>query len=169
MSIRVRRPASSLRPAAGESRQAGDRGDPKRAAADQHADPGGAAARAEFVNQNRTRLSFDFFPGRPSPALFPLKTWRRLLQSNLSHGGSIGLSQYSDPAGLPALRWRSPITLQPRAASSPIRAESLLSPASRKASASPRACFCDGAFTARSRTPAIRVRRSPFRRAAPLC
>ena len=57
-----------------------------------------------LVNQNRTRLSFDFFPGRPSPALFPLKTWRRLLQSNLSHGGAIGLSQYSDPAGLPALR-----------------------------------------------------------------
>ncbi len=54
--------------------------------------------------QNRNRLSFDFFPGRPSAALFPVKTWRRLLQSNLSHGGSIGLSQYSDPAGLPALR-----------------------------------------------------------------
>ena len=54
--------------------------------------------------QNRNRLSFDFFPGRPSAALFPVKTWRRLLQSNLSHGGGIGLSHYSDPAGLPALR-----------------------------------------------------------------
>ena len=54
--------------------------------------------------QNRSRLSFDFFPGRPSPAMFPIKAWRRLLQSNLSHGGSIGLSQYNDPAGLPALR-----------------------------------------------------------------
>jgi GntR family transcriptional regulator / MocR family aminotransferase len=54
--------------------------------------------------QNRNRLLFDFFPGRPSAALFPLKTWRRLLQNNLSHGGSVGLSQYSDPAGLPALR-----------------------------------------------------------------
>ena len=52
----------------------------------------------------RNRLSFDFFPGRPSAALFPLKTWRRLLQSNLSHGGGAGLSQYGDPAGLPALR-----------------------------------------------------------------
>ncbi|HTW54166.1 MAG TPA: aminotransferase class I/II-fold pyridoxal phosphate-dependent enzyme [Stellaceae bacterium] len=50
------------------------------------------------------RLLFDFFPGRPSAALFPLKTWRRLLQNNLSHGGSVGLSQYGDPAGLPALR-----------------------------------------------------------------
>ena len=56
------------------------------------------------VDQQRNRLSFDFFPGRPSAALFPVKTWRRLLQSNLSHGGSTGLSQYGDPAGLPALR-----------------------------------------------------------------
>ena len=56
------------------------------------------------VDQRRNRLSFDFFPGRPNAALFPLKTWRRLLQSNLSHGGHIGLSQYGDPAGLPALR-----------------------------------------------------------------
>ncbi len=54
--------------------------------------------------QNRNRLSFDFFPGRPSPALFPVKAWRRLLQNNLSHGGSVGVSQYGDPAGLPALR-----------------------------------------------------------------
>ncbi|MDR3468240.1 MAG: aminotransferase class I/II-fold pyridoxal phosphate-dependent enzyme [Xanthobacteraceae bacterium] len=52
----------------------------------------------------RTRLLYDFFPGRPSAELFPLKTWRRLLQSNLSHGGGAGLTQYGDPAGLPALR-----------------------------------------------------------------
>jgi GntR family transcriptional regulator / MocR family aminotransferase len=57
-----------------------------------------------IVDPRRSRLSFDFFPGRPSPALFPLKTWRRLLQSNLSHGGGAGLSHYADPAGLPALR-----------------------------------------------------------------
>jgi GntR family transcriptional regulator/MocR family aminotransferase len=57
-----------------------------------------------FVDPRRNRLSFDFFPGRPSPALFPLKIWRRLLQSNLSHGGAAGLSHYADPAGLPALR-----------------------------------------------------------------
>jgi GntR family transcriptional regulator / MocR family aminotransferase len=56
------------------------------------------------VDQQRSRLSFDFFPGRPSPALFPVKTWRRLLQANLSHGGNRGLTQYGDPAGLPALR-----------------------------------------------------------------
>jgi len=52
----------------------------------------------------RNRLLFDFFPGRPSADLFPLKTWRRLLQANLSHGGAAGLTQYGDPAGLPALR-----------------------------------------------------------------
>jgi GntR family transcriptional regulator/MocR family aminotransferase len=56
------------------------------------------------VDQQRNRLSFDFFPGRPSTALFPAKIWRRLLQASLSHGGNLGLSQYSDPAGLPALR-----------------------------------------------------------------
>ena len=33
-----------------------------------------------------------------------MKAWRRLLQSNLSHGGGIALSQYGDPAGLPSLR-----------------------------------------------------------------
>jgi GntR family transcriptional regulator / MocR family aminotransferase len=57
-----------------------------------------------FAQHDRNRLSFDFFPGCPNAALFPLKTWRRLLQSNLSHGGNIGLTYYSDPAGLPALR-----------------------------------------------------------------
>jgi GntR family transcriptional regulator/MocR family aminotransferase len=57
---------------------------------------------ASHVSGNR--LLFDFFPGRPSPDLFPLKTWRRLLQANLSHGGAVGLTQYGDPAGLAALR-----------------------------------------------------------------
>ena len=57
-----------------------------------------------LVDEQRNRLSFDFFPGRPNAALFPVKTWRRLLQANLSHGGNRGLSQYGDPAGLPALR-----------------------------------------------------------------
>jgi GntR family transcriptional regulator / MocR family aminotransferase len=50
------------------------------------------------------RLLYDFFPGRHSADLFPLKTWRRLLQRNLSHGGGAGLTQYGEPAGLPALR-----------------------------------------------------------------
>ena len=51
-----------------------------------------------------SRLLYDFFPGRPNAGLFPLKTWRRLLQANLSHGGGAGLTQYGEPAGLPALR-----------------------------------------------------------------
>src|SRR5437879_2376729 len=58
----------------------------------------------DLVHQSRNRLAFDFFPGRPSAALFPLKTWRRLLQTSLSHGGAVGLTQYSDPAGLAVLR-----------------------------------------------------------------
>jgi GntR family transcriptional regulator / MocR family aminotransferase len=52
----------------------------------------------------RGRLTLDFFPRRPSAALFPIKTWRRLLQNNLSHGGNLGLAHYGDPAGLPSLR-----------------------------------------------------------------
>ena len=60
------------------------------------------AQSAPYVTPNR--LLYNFFPGRPSADLFPLKTWRRLLQSNLSHGGGAGLTQYGDPAGLPALR-----------------------------------------------------------------
>jgi GntR family transcriptional regulator/MocR family aminotransferase len=55
-------------------------------------------------NANRSRLSFDFFPGQPSAALFPLKTWRRLLQQCLAQGGAAGLAHYGDPSGLTALR-----------------------------------------------------------------
>jgi GntR family transcriptional regulator/MocR family aminotransferase len=58
----------------------------------------------DLVDPGRNRLLFDFFPGRPNAALFPLKTWRRLLQGALSHGGATGLSDYSDPAGLAVLR-----------------------------------------------------------------
>jgi GntR family transcriptional regulator/MocR family aminotransferase len=58
----------------------------------------------ELVHRNRGRLSFDFFPGRPDAGLFPIKTWRRLIQNCLSHGGAVGLSQYGDPAGAIALR-----------------------------------------------------------------
>ena len=55
-------------------------------------------------NPNRSRLSFDFFPGQPNAGLFPLKTWRRLLQQSLSQGGAAGLAHYGDPSGLTALR-----------------------------------------------------------------
>jgi GntR family transcriptional regulator/MocR family aminotransferase len=50
------------------------------------------------------RMAIDFEPGRPNPALFPLKTWRRLVHTALSHGGLVRLSQYPDPGGLPELR-----------------------------------------------------------------
>jgi GntR family transcriptional regulator / MocR family aminotransferase len=52
----------------------------------------------------RGGISFDFSPAAPGAAMFPLKTWRRLLQAALSHGGAGGLSQAGDPAGLTALR-----------------------------------------------------------------
>jgi GntR family transcriptional regulator/MocR family aminotransferase len=54
--------------------------------------------------KSRPRLPLDFFPGQTHPGLFPIKTWRRILQTCLSRGGSIGLSQYGDPAGLQVLR-----------------------------------------------------------------
>jgi GntR family transcriptional regulator/MocR family aminotransferase len=52
----------------------------------------------------RNRLYFDFAPGRPSGELFPLKTWRRLLQACLSQHAATGLSQPGDPFGLAFLR-----------------------------------------------------------------
>ena len=72
------------------------------AAAD--ADAAASAPAQAPTHAAATGLLFDFFPGRPSADLFPLKTWRRLLQANLSHGGAAGLTQYGEPAGLPALR-----------------------------------------------------------------
>ncbi len=52
----------------------------------------------------RNRLSFDFAPARANAALFPLKTWRRLLQATLCQSGALGLSQPADPFGLASLR-----------------------------------------------------------------
>ncbi len=53
---------------------------------------------------HRSRLSFDFAPGRPCAALFPLKTWRRLLQTCLSRGGIQGMAHAGDLFGLLSLR-----------------------------------------------------------------
>ena len=66
--------------------------------------PARAPRLASAPGLGRGRLTLDFVPRRASAALFPLKTWRRLVQASLSHGGAIGISQYSDPAGLPSLR-----------------------------------------------------------------
>ncbi len=52
----------------------------------------------------RGSISFDFSPSAPGAAMFPLKTWRRLLQGALTKGGAGGLSQPGDPGGLAALR-----------------------------------------------------------------
>jgi GntR family transcriptional regulator / MocR family aminotransferase len=69
----------------------------------------------------RGRLSHDFAPGRPHPALFPLKAWRRLLLKQLARGGATGLTEGGDEAGLPRCDPPSPpISPQP-AASSRIR------------------------------------------------
>ena len=54
--------------------------------------------------RNRSRLSFDFAPRPPDAGLFPLKTWRRLLQTCLSQGGAPGLAQPGDLFGLASLR-----------------------------------------------------------------
>jgi GntR family transcriptional regulator/MocR family aminotransferase len=50
------------------------------------------------------RLSFDFFPGRPNPSLFPLRAWQRLLQACLSRSGASELCRHGDPGGLFDLR-----------------------------------------------------------------
>jgi GntR family transcriptional regulator/MocR family aminotransferase len=50
------------------------------------------------------RLSFDFFPGRGSANLFPLRTWRRLLLASLAGGGAAELCRHGDPGGLFDLR-----------------------------------------------------------------
>lgn len=57
----------------------------------------------QLLNENRNRLAFDFFPGRPNPSLFPVKTWRRIAHACLGQG-VIGLSEYTSPAGLGTLR-----------------------------------------------------------------
>jgi GntR family transcriptional regulator/MocR family aminotransferase len=56
------------------------------------------------ANASRERNFTDFIPGRPNVDAFPVKLWRRMLLGRLSYGGSLGLSEHGDPAGLPALR-----------------------------------------------------------------
>lgn len=56
------------------------------------------------INATRDLRFCDFVPGRPNADFFPVKIWRRLLQGRLSYGGSLGMSEHGDAAGLPALR-----------------------------------------------------------------
>jgi len=58
----------------------------------------------ERIESSRVRTLYDFVPGRPNPELFPVKTWRRLVQSSLSYRGVAGFSEQGDPIGLYALR-----------------------------------------------------------------
>ncbi len=55
------------------------------------------------IGSRSRRALYDFVPGRPSVELFPVKTWRRLLQGCLSYGGAAGLSEHGEPGGLRAL------------------------------------------------------------------
>ncbi len=67
--------------------------------------PAPALVRARArVGATRQHRFYDFVPGRPSPDLFPVKMWRRLIQSRLSYGGAAGMAEPADAAGLPALR-----------------------------------------------------------------
>ncbi|MFJ8911740.1 PLP-dependent aminotransferase family protein [Amycolatopsis sp. NPDC102389] len=54
-------------------------------------------------DDDRTSPAFDFRVGAPDPALFPLRTWRRLVSQAL-RPSLLPSSGYADPAGLEALR-----------------------------------------------------------------
>ena len=64
----------------------------------------GPARVQRLADTSAGRLTYDFFPGRPDASLFPVKTWRRLIQASLSGGFRAGVTRYSDPAGLIVLR-----------------------------------------------------------------
>lgn len=50
------------------------------------------------------RMAVDFALDQTNPAVFPLKTWRRLVQNHLSYGATSHFAAASDPAGSPELR-----------------------------------------------------------------
>lgn len=51
-----------------------------------------------LVAEHRQRLTYDFFPGRPSASLFPARAWRRHIVASLA-GGAQELTRYGDPGG----------------------------------------------------------------------
>ncbi|MFE6614427.1 PLP-dependent aminotransferase family protein [Amycolatopsis sp. NPDC057786] len=55
------------------------------------------------LDEDRPAPAFDFRVGAPDPALFPLRTWRRLVSQAL-RPSLLTPSGYTDPAGLEALR-----------------------------------------------------------------
>jgi GntR family transcriptional regulator/MocR family aminotransferase len=50
------------------------------------------------------RMAVDFALDQTNPAVFPLKTWRRLVQNHLSHGATSHFAAANDPAGSQELR-----------------------------------------------------------------
>ena len=84
------------------------------------------AVRSSRRVPRRGRLSHDFTPGRAHPALFPLKTWRRLLLKQLARGGAAALTEEAIRPACPRCAPRSPPISRRPAASSPIPARILI-------------------------------------------
>lgn len=57
-----------------------------------------------FAGSKDRRMMVDFAPDRTAAAMFPLKTWRRLVKDHLTQAAAVSLSSGAEPAGLSALR-----------------------------------------------------------------
>ena len=57
-----------------------------------------------LASRKDRRLTVDFALDQTNPAIFPLKTWRRIVQTHLAHGATSHFAATNDPAGLPELR-----------------------------------------------------------------
>ena len=91
-----------------------------------------------LVDQNRSRLSFDFFPGRPSAGAVSAEDLAPAAASQPLHGGAAGCRNTATRPACRRCAPRSRTISRRRAASSPIRAASSSSAASRRASTSRR-------------------------------
>jgi GntR family transcriptional regulator/MocR family aminotransferase len=63
----------------------------------------GGSPVAAPTSRPKTRLRFDFFPGRPDLASFPRELWLRALR-NVLRGSAASALSYPDPRGTPELR-----------------------------------------------------------------
>lgn len=59
--------------------------------------------RAQAVVNPRAGLTYDFWVGRPAADSFPIKEWRRIIDSKLRYAGA-RMTEYQDPQGLLSLR-----------------------------------------------------------------
>jgi GntR family transcriptional regulator/MocR family aminotransferase len=57
-----------------------------------------------LTGRKERRMAVDFALDQTNPAVFPLKTWRRLVQNHLSHGATSHFAAAHDSAGAPELR-----------------------------------------------------------------